>query len=69
MQRLESCEQAGEAWAACEESREAEFDCAQGFPEVRKITSMPMMYEGRRAEFVKVSEEIFAGRLRNFPSG
>ena len=34
MQRLESCEQAGEAWAACEESREAEFDCAQSFPEV-----------------------------------
>ena len=34
MQRLESCEQAGEAWAACEESREAEFDCAKSFPEV-----------------------------------
>ena len=34
VQRLESCEQAGEAWSACEESREAEFDCAKSFPEV-----------------------------------
>ena len=34
VQRLESCEQAGEAWPACEESREAEFNCAKSFPEV-----------------------------------